>query len=230
VAELQLDGSQRLLDVGCGPGSLTHLLAPHVAEAVGIDADADMVHEAERGAAANERFRQVRAEELPAGLGTFAVITFAQSFHWLDRPRVASIARTMLDPDGAVMHVGATTHEGDGDVPREEIRSLVRAYLGSDRRAGAGTLPMGTPGGEDEVFAAAGFTGPTRIDVPAGAVLERSEDEVVASVFSLSSAAPHLFGDRLDAFESDLRGILRRASLDGRFHERVGDVGVRIWR
>jgi hypothetical protein len=209
---------------------LTHLLAAHVAEAVGIDADAGMVLEAESGAAANERFQQLRAEELPAGLGMFSVITFAQSFHWLDRHSIASIAHAMLDPGGAVVHVGATTHEGDGNVPRDEIGSLVRAYLGPERRAGAGTLLAGTPGGEDEVFASAGFTGPTRIDLPAGAVLERSEDDVVASVFSLSSAAPHLFGDRLGAFESDLRGILRRASPDGRFHERVRDVGVRVWR
>jgi hypothetical protein len=209
---------------------LTHLLAAHVAEAVGIDADAGMVLEAESGAAANERFQQFRAEELPAGLGMFSVITFAQSFHWLDQPRVASVARAMLDPGGAVVHVGATTHAGDGNVPREEIGNLVRAYLGPHHRAGAGTLPEGTPSGEEEAFAAARFTGPTRIDVPAGAVFERGEDDIVASVFSMSSAAPHLFGDRLDAFEADLRSILRRASENGRFHERVGDIGVRIWR
>lgn len=40
VAALPLDGSEVLLDIGCGPGSLTLLLAPHVAEAIGVDADA----------------------------------------------------------------------------------------------------------------------------------------------------------------------------------------------
>ena len=50
--ELGLDGSQRLLDVGCGPGSLTLLLAPFVATAVGIDADCEMVREAARGSRA----------------------------------------------------------------------------------------------------------------------------------------------------------------------------------
>ena len=48
VAALQLDGSGRLLDVGCGPGSLTLLLAPHFAQAVGIDPDPDMLSEAAR--------------------------------------------------------------------------------------------------------------------------------------------------------------------------------------
>ncbi|MDA8291792.1 MAG: hypothetical protein M0Z33_08960 [Actinomycetota bacterium] len=38
VAVLDLNRTGRLLDVGCGPGSLTLLLAPHFAEAIGIDA------------------------------------------------------------------------------------------------------------------------------------------------------------------------------------------------
>ena len=48
VAALGLDGTGRLLDVGCGPGSLTLLLAPHVAEAIGVDADVDMLAAASR--------------------------------------------------------------------------------------------------------------------------------------------------------------------------------------
>jgi SAM-dependent methyltransferase len=48
VDALALDGSGRLLDVGCGPGSLTLLLASHFAEAIGVDADGDMLGEAAR--------------------------------------------------------------------------------------------------------------------------------------------------------------------------------------
>jgi len=45
VAELGLDGSGWLLDVGCGPGSLTLLLAPWFERAVGLDADTEMLAE-----------------------------------------------------------------------------------------------------------------------------------------------------------------------------------------
>ncbi|MGH3828126.1 MAG: class I SAM-dependent methyltransferase [Pseudonocardiaceae bacterium] len=46
AAALHLDGSGRLLDVGCGPGSLTLPLAPRFGEATGVDADPDMLREA----------------------------------------------------------------------------------------------------------------------------------------------------------------------------------------
>jgi hypothetical protein len=46
-----------------------------------------------------------------------------------------------------------------------------------------------------KIMLAAGFSGPSRMPVAAH-IYERAEDEIVASVFSLSSAAPHLFGER----------------------------------
>src|SRR4029453_14987761 len=70
---LGLDGRGEYLDVGCGPGSVTMMLAPSFERATGIDADADMVRVAEREARlagiTNVSWRCLRAEELPAGLG-----------------------------------------------------------------------------------------------------------------------------------------------------------------
>ena len=238
---LGLDGTGRLLDVGCGPGSLTLVLADQFGEVIGVDPDADMLAEAHRRAreqgCTNVRWVRRRAEDLPAGLGTVRVVAFAQSFHWMDRARVASIVRAMLGPTGALVHVGATTHqgvEGPGPLPaprppRDEITDLVRSFLGPVRRAGRGCLPSGTSSGEDEILSGAGFRGPRRIDVGGGEIVERSEDDIVASVFSLSSAAPHLFGARLPSFEAELRAVLRRASPDGRFCEQRRAITLSIW-
>ena len=46
--ELSLDGRGRLLDVGCGPGSLTLLLVPLFERVVAVDADEEMLAEATR--------------------------------------------------------------------------------------------------------------------------------------------------------------------------------------
>ncbi|RSM35634.1 class I SAM-dependent methyltransferase [Amycolatopsis balhimycina DSM 5908] len=232
ATELGLDGSGRLLDVGCGPGSLTLLLAGMFEEAVGLDADADMLGEASRQAAGipNCRWVHRRAEELPAGLGRFRLVTFAQSFHWFDRPRVAAAVRGMVESGGCCAHVHANTHEGvEGSVPHDAITELVREYLGPVRRAGRGVLPAGTPGGEPAIYRGAGFTGPRRFVVP-GWVADRTADEVVAAVFSLSSSTPSLFGGRRAEFESELRQLLHRASPDGTFTERLPEIAVDLWR
>jgi SAM-dependent methyltransferase len=241
TAELGLDGHGRLLDVGCGPGSLALLLAPLFEQVVGVDADREMIEAARRGAAArgvvNAEWVVSRAERLPGELGRFRVATFAQSFHWMDRPHVVQVVSDMIEPAGAWVHVNATTHRGveeehppQPSPPREQIAELVRRYLGPDRRAGRQTLPTGTPKDEEAVMRAAGYREPRRVRVPRGEVFSRSEDDIVASVHSLSWAAPHLFGDRRDAFETDLRELLRRTSPSGRFYERARDIELVIWR
>jgi SAM-dependent methyltransferase len=226
---LRLDGSQRLLDVGCGPGSLTLLLAPRVRSAVGVDADAGMLAEAARQAARagieNVEWRHLRAEELPAGLGPFDLVTFAQSLHWMDQHAVAAAVRTMLAPGGACVLVGATTHRGDDSddplphprPPHDRIAELVRSYVEPPR--------TGTPWADD-VMVSAGFEGPERIEVPAGGVVTRTPDEIVASVFSLSSATPHLLGAQRARFEADLRALLDQPL----YAERRRDIGLEIWR
>jgi SAM-dependent methyltransferase len=87
--ELELDGSGRLLDVGCGPGILTVRIAPLFEEAVGLDPDPAMLAEARRSAGergvANVRWVEATAEELPgAEPGPFRLVSFGQSFHWMD--------------------------------------------------------------------------------------------------------------------------------------------------
>src|SRR6516225_1822541 len=85
--EVELDGSGRLLDVGCGPGILTVRLATLFEEAVGLDPDPAMLAEARRVAEkrgiTNIRWVQAPAEELPCTApGPFRLVSFGTSFHW----------------------------------------------------------------------------------------------------------------------------------------------------
>ncbi len=66
--------------------------------------------------------------------------------------------------------------------------------------------------------------------VPDRKAVERTIDDVVANVSSSSSTAPHLFGDRQEDFEHDIRKILAQASPSGRFSIRLPDNILRIWR
>ena len=237
---LELDGSGRLLDVGCGPGNFTLLMAPWFEQATGVDADADMLAEAERQATkagvGNVYWQRLRAEELPAGLGRYRVISFAQSFHWMDQAAVARTVLTMLQPGGACVHVHATTHRGiDTDAvlphprpPRSAIDELLQRYLGSSGRWGEG-LPPNKGDREEEAWRAAGCTRLQRIEV-AGQIVERTSDQIVAAIFSLSSSTPRLFGERRDGFEADLRRLLHQASPAGLFSEQMREIAADIWQ
>ena len=78
------------------------------------------------------------------------------------------------------------------------------------------------------IFRTAGFTGPTQLEVP-GWVVDRDAEEVVASVFSMSYAAPHLFGDRVGQFEVELRTMLKLASPTGQFSEQMRAIAIDLW-
>jgi hypothetical protein len=185
----------------------------------------------------NTRWTAARAEDLPAGLGEFRVVVFAQSFHWTDRDRVAATVREMLEPGGTFVHISDLKNPPAAPTPLPlpappyaQIGELVRRYLGPVRRAGQGTLVNGTPNREDLVLAKAGFEHFERHVVPAGDVVVRTADDIVAWAYSRSDSAPHLFGDRREEFERDLRAVLRQASPDNRFAEHLPPTEIMTWR
>lgn len=239
---LGLDGTGRLLDCGCGPGTIALRLSPLFREVVGLDPDPGMLEEAAAEAARqgvrNASWVRMRAEELPAGLGTFQAVTFAASFHWMDRLLVARTVREMLQPGGAAVQVDAPGYRPeDRDSleglphplpPDDAILELRKRYLGPDRRAGQG-IRNDSPYDENSVFVAAGYEPARTVIVPDGRIIVRTTEEMVANAFSTSSTAPHLFGESLPTFEADLRALLAEHSPAGLFAVRLPDNRLSIW-
>lgn len=239
--ELGLDGAGRLLDGGCGPGVLTVRLAHLFEEAVGLDPDPAMLGEgrrlAEERGIRNIRWVQARAEDLPAAApGPYRVITFGQSFHWTDEARVAEVAYDLLEPGGALALVVHTVQgrpvppsPGPPPIPHAEITALVEKYLGPARRAGQGVAPVRMHRFED-VLVRTRFGAPRAIFATGVPDLLRDSESVLSGYFSMSFAAPHLFGPRVEDFAADVRELLRSRSPDGIFWDWPGDTEVILAR
>ncbi len=239
--ELELDGSGRLLDGGCGPGILTVRLAHLFGEAVGLDPDAAMLAEGRRVAdergIANIRWVQALAEDLPeAAPGLYRLVTFGSSLHWTDERRVVETVYDMLEADGALAMVVHTVKDrpeppspGQPRIPHDEIEALVEKYLGSTRRAGQGLAPVRTHRFED-VLVRTRFGAPRQIFVPGIPDLLRDSESVLSGYFSFSSSAPHLFGDRAGDFAREVRDLLSSRSPEGVFWDWPGDTEVILAR
>ena len=239
--ELGLDGSGRLLDGGCGPGILTVRLAHLFEEAVGLDPDAAMLAEGRRVAdergIANIRWVQAVAEDLPEPApGPYRLVTFGSSLHWTDEQRVMETVYDMLEPDGALAMVVHTVEgrpeppsPGQPRIPHAEIEALVEKYLGPTRRAGQGVAPVRTHRFED-VLVRTRFGAPRQIFVPGIPDLLRDSESVLSGYFSMSSSAPHLFGDRAEDFAREVRELLASRSPEGVFWDWPGDTEVILAR
>jgi SAM-dependent methyltransferase len=82
-------GTEAVLDSGCGTGALAFALAPHVAEVVGVDVNAEYLEAARQNAPENVRFVEGDATALPFGYGEFDVAACYRVLHHVRRPELA---------------------------------------------------------------------------------------------------------------------------------------------
>jgi SAM-dependent methyltransferase len=239
VRELGLVGRGTLIDVGCGPGVLAVQLAPLFERVIGIDPDPDMLAEAERHAAASDRAHiqwiRASAEDIASmSLPPARVVSFGQSFHWTEREVVAHAVYDLLVPGGAVV---ATAHDidarpkpsgpGDPPIPHAEIEQLLAEHLGADYRTSRSVRWKPNDRYED-ALARTPFGAARTVFAPGQEDLTRDVDGVISGYLSMSFAAPHRFGARLDDFVADARSLLAPLTPTGRFWDWPGDTAIVI--
>lgn len=85
------------VDVGCGNGQLTRLLAEHFDAVVGFDPSADQI--AHTAPQQNVNYACAPAEGLPLLDRSASLITAAQAAHWFDLPRFYAEVRRVAEPN-----------------------------------------------------------------------------------------------------------------------------------
>ena len=168
--------------------------------------------------------------------GPYRLVTFGQSFYWTDEVPVAEAVYDMVEPGGAPVIVGhqaagraVPPSPGSPRIPHDEIQELVRTYLGPTRRAAQSTAPVQALSLQD-ALARTRFGAPRVIFAPGIPDLLRDIESVVSGYFSMSYAAPHLFGDRVEEFADEVRELLRERSPEGVFWDWPGDTEVMLAR
>ncbi len=104
VAGLDLEPDDRLLDVGCGDGFVTRLLAERLPEgrAVGVDASPRMIAKADT-ASSNVQFVLADARDLPFRAEFDVVVSF-NALHWVvEQQRALGSIAAAARPDARVL-------------------------------------------------------------------------------------------------------------------------------
>lgn len=215
VDSLCLDGQGRMLDVGCGTGHVCLRFAGKFAHIIGIDPSEPMLAEAAAIAGARGlrqfEFRPLKAEDLPAGLGTFRLITFGASFHRVDRAAVAELVHGMLEPRGGLaLLFPAVPWRGESPWKAALCRT-VEKWTG--RVLGGRFEPS-------QDFIARSSFGEFEVrDFQEPHVW--SAAELVGYLSSTSFCSRSVLGPRAQAFEANLTARLLDAQGDGRFRDEM---------
>lgn len=210
------DGIGRVLDIGCGPGTLTFALHDLGIAVTGIEPNSAMLAAART--AANERGLRIpllhkAAEAVTPDDGPARIALFGRSFHWTDRSLVLQRLNAVIEPGGGVVVVHEDTRTRSQTKIGQVVEALKRDWC-----------PDGIPGADsrghhEEHLHASAFSDVERVLYP---VTRRwSVDDAVGHMFSTSYFNPERLGSRVDSFEIDARSRLLELEPSGLFEERL---------
>ncbi len=224
---------RRLLDVGTGTGLVVEVLLGRFDDVVAIDNDADMLAAAEAALrpqlpdGTTLLLEQVTAEEFSPPRGWRAgLVTICRAFHWLDQAAVLSRLDAQVRLDGAVAIFSDDSFWAATSPWKAAVRSVIKDFLGEQRRAGNGTFQHHDRPYSD-IMRESPFSQVEEFTVPVNRTW--SADSILGYLYSTSFAAPQLFGDRLDEFDQTVRATLTHYDDTDTFEEN-NEFLIRIGR
>ncbi|APR36863.1 class I SAM-dependent methyltransferase [Paraburkholderia sp. SOS3] len=220
-----LDGTQRLLDLGCGPGQLSIAFASWVAWGLALDPEPEMLRIASElgaGIAPNIAFRNGSSYDLGDDMGQFRLAVIGRAFHWMDRADTLRRLDTLIVPGGAVALFGTSQPESASEPWMADYQRLLDQYAQADparaRRRSDDWV------GHEAMLMQSAFASIERISV-----VERRRvpvDALMMRPLSMSSLSRSHLGERLDELMSRLKPVLDAHARDGWLDEWVESTAV----
>jgi SAM-dependent methyltransferase len=224
--ETGLGASSRVLDLGCGPGSLTLPLSRYGGTTIGMDADAAMIAAAEQASARAGLpigWRVGSSFDLADDLAPLDLVTIARAFHWMDRATTLQRLDKLIAPGGAIALVNTELHPSGGCNWHTAFEALRKAHGRFDdfyrwRKSDAWEE-------HTSVLMRSAFSEVERISVFEARTPKL--DEIVARALSFSANSPAALGDDgRSSYEAQVRERMLAIAPDGEFPEIVESIAI----
>jgi trans-aconitate methyltransferase len=209
-----------VMDLGCGPGNVALALAERGRDVIGVDANERMLEAANQAAGRGLTRGKVRwqvgdahrLEQVPPVAG----VVIADAFHWFERHTVLEALNLIIVPGGFVAVLMSFAAETAKPWWYQLVDQAIYRHLGRDRQAGTAGVYQPPAGGDHEaVLRASAFNRLTVIRTDHTWCLDL--DQVVGHQYTQAYCSPALLGERLPAFDRELRAALHAAEPSDRF-------------
>jgi SAM-dependent methyltransferase len=226
AGEMGLDARSRVLDLGCGPGSLTLPLSRYAGTMIGMDADPAMIAVAAKGAEIAGlpiEWRVGSSFDLADDLAPLNLVTIARAFHWMDREATLKRLDELIAPDGAVALVNTELHPcgpTQWHKPFEELRNAHGRFDDFYRWRKSGAWEE-----HPSVLLRSAFREVERISVFEARTA--NIEEIVARALSFSANSPAALGAAGHAaYEAEVRERMLAIAPDNKFPEIVESIAI----
>ena len=237
VEKFGLDGTDRLLDLGCGTGHLAIPLSRHFQEVIGMDPEPEMLAEGTRqsGEKGIDNIRWLTGSSfdlatLKDELGAFRLVSIGSAFHWMDRDATLEALASMIEPSGGIAVIGtssvATVWEGVASW-QWATKGVIQKWLGTERRAGASATYSYTTERHEAAIERSAFGRTQRVEIKKERLA--TVDDILGGLYSTSFASKAVLGDNQPAFEEELRAALLSVTPSGRFLIEEAHEGIFAW-
>ena len=220
VRRQDVRGDERLIDIGCGPGSLAIGFAPYVRSCWGVDVETEMLAAARVEAAragAHVDLIQGRIEDLPPDIGVFQAVTIGRALHWFDRDEAVAVLHRIVDTKGWIAICGTRNHSAASQGWGGKFHDIRRAWS-SEQDESRYHINL------DDWFRGSRFRKAGLIEVTQTHHI--TIEDLIGRALSLSTTSPEVLGDRRPDFEAALREALEPLSKNGVFEEHVTAIAT----
>ena len=203
AATLGLNGTELLLDLGCGTGRIALGFAPYVRTLVGVDTELPMLERAGREAARQAipiRLIHASVEKFHFDEFKFDCATLGNIHWWLDREQTHQVLNHLLSETGKVFICTALPLYDEDTTPwLTEFLAVRRRWNNFDYTPTALQPEAFMQGSSFDLESKVLHTAAARVPV----------DHLVKRALGYHPTSPDVLGDRVSAFADEIRTSLR---------------------